>query len=143
MILNPTEDLLLHWRQTQAEAVIAIPQRFSRAWKMRGSRAEKIASWVAFQMQIPVLTPFSYKPTQPSQKRQAQLSFEGRFQKEIEFFIAPERKSEFQSIRHILLVDDFMTTGRTLQQAASLLKSLGLREIHVFCLGIRAFQVNP
>ncbi len=138
-ILKSNDSLILIWKEFKADAVVPIPQRYIRAWKMRGSRAEKIAFWISCQMKIPTLSLLQFPVSIRNKKRQAELSLEERFKNQIEFLI--DSKSLPRGGR-LILVDDFMTSGRTLRLAARSLRNSGVSSIHVFALGVKIFRVN-
>ncbi len=129
------------WQYSQAEAIIPIPQNYRRAWKMGGSRVERIAQWVGSETHCPIIRalqlPLSLN-THP-RKRQASLNLSERLESQIKFQV---HSHKLQNVKRVILVDDFRTSGRTLNQAAAALKKSGLEQIHVFCLGIRVFRFN-
>jgi predicted amidophosphoribosyltransferase len=147
-ILKLDDQLLSEWSQFDAQAIIPIPQSFHRSWKMKGSPALRIARWVGQSLNIPVLqllentTHLDYGQ---KLKRQAELTQIERFQQPLRFSVrTPEKSRENadtllknMNITRVILVDDFMTTGRTLQQAALAFQSTQVSAIHGFCLGIR------
>jgi predicted amidophosphoribosyltransferase len=137
-ILKSTPALRSHWREIQANAVVPVPQNYSRSWKMAGSRAEQIARWVSQETQVPTFKLLEVHRSFQN-KRQAELPFVERIQNHHPFYA---EETNLKALKKIILVDDFMTTGRTLQQAAKVLKNSGVGEIHVFCLGSRAFRLN-
>lgn len=101
---------------------------------MGGSRAETIAHWVSHQIQVPVKIALKKTHSFSFQKRQAELGLKDRLENRLDFEIdlshlTPESK--------VILVDDFITTGRTVSYAAKILRTWGVREVHVFALGIR------
>lgn len=139
-ILRMTDSLLTTWKKFKPDFIVPVPQRFFRAWKMRGSRAEKLAYWISRETKVPVLQPFLPHPSNfIFQKRQAELKLNERFLNPILFSTQFKNSKKPQ---RVILVDDFFTTGRTIQQAAQALNSAGVQEIHVFCLGIRLSRMN-
>jgi predicted amidophosphoribosyltransferase len=132
-LLTSHANLTQTWQTFGANAVVPIPQRYHRAWKMRGSRAEIIAHWVSQESQLPLLKILKPIQRQSFQKRQAELNLEHRLQNKIQF--EPIRLQN--PPKRVILVDDFMTTGHSLRQAATCLLSAGVEEVHAFCLGIR------
>jgi predicted amidophosphoribosyltransferase len=133
-ILIPDPRLVELWKATEADAVIPVPQNFNRAWKMRGSRALFLANWVSSQTGIPVVQALLPAPRNLAGKRQAELSSHERVCNELSFPLRPYMPA---GIRRVILVDDFMTTGHTLNSAAKSLHSAGVTNIHTFCLGMR------
>ena len=120
------------WRNFRPDAIIAIPQRPQRSWQMRGSRAEQIARWVSRQTGAPLVRALTPGPrTGP---RQAQLDLSGRLENRIQFSTVPKATA---GLKRVILVDDFMTTGKTLHSAAQHLAQREISQIHIFCLGYR------
>ena len=96
---------------------------------MGGSPADKIARWVAKETKVPLSTSLEILL---KEKRQAELTIHERLKNRIEF----EAKEDLTGKR-ILLVDDFVTTGKTTHAAAEALTKAGAAQIHLFSLGIR------
>ena len=138
-VLKSNSLLLKTWNEFNPDGIVAMPQQFRRAWSLGGNRAERIAEWVGCLLKVPVLSPLKMAIPDRNQKRQAERGLSQRLENPIHFFIDP---LELNSKKRILLVDDFMTSGHTLHQAAKALKSAGLDQIHAFCLGIRAHRIN-
>ena len=126
-------------QEIRADFVVPIPQDFSRHWKMRGSSAEKIAHRVQAETGFTLI--HALKRTSRTQKRQAELSMQERFANSIRYEVKRELKGVLDGSRCIL-VDDFMTTGHTLKNAAQALKREGVSSVHIFCLGVRPFRVS-
>ncbi len=135
-VLKTTPKLISQWQSFSAECVIPIPQHFHRAWRMKGSPAEIISQWVAFQLNLPVLRAIELS-SEPLQ-RQAELNLVQRLQNKNRFRI--DRQS-LRKIKRVILVDDFMTTGRTLKQASYALLHAGVEEVHTFCLGVKVLRL--
>jgi predicted amidophosphoribosyltransferase len=144
-ILKSTAELSRHWTDLkdihQAQAVVPIPQGFSRSWQLGGSPTQKIAEWVSRETQLPLLpiltTTAKRTGSEGLRKRQAEMSFAERFTNPIRFRINYPFLTSKNLPRCLILVDDFFTTGHTLRQAAIALKTYGVQEIHTFCLGLR------
>lgn len=133
-ILTYTPSLLRVWESFQPDAVLPIPQTFRRAWKMRGSRALRIARWVSHATGAPLWDGLQIQLK--SNLRQAERDVIGRLQNRMEFRVNSNwNKTAFP--RRVILVDDFMTTGRTVEIAARTLRNAGVESVHCFCLGIR------
>jgi predicted amidophosphoribosyltransferase len=121
-------------RVPETEAIVPIPQRRRRAWKLGGSPADQLARWLASETGVPALR--CLRPA-GDELRQAQLDSGARVSRELKLSVA----SAGLAGRTILLVDDIMTTGSTLRAAARALKDAGAREVHAFALGFRpSFQ---
>lgn len=137
-VLIPYVPLFETWKKSNAQAVIPIPQHFFRAWQMRGSPVDTIAGWVSSQTQLPILKILETGSLPGSNKRQAQRTLGERLNsKKNRFTVTPSLRGIPKSV---ILIDDFMTTGRTLNEAAQTLKNRGVLNIHAFCLGVRTFN---
>ena len=139
-VLKANPLILSEWKNFDANAVVPVPQRFLRAWKMGGSRAERIGEWVSQNLKIPLVHALS-PPSSPfrREKRQAELSLEERLHRRIQFKI---RDEELRGFHRIILVDDFMTSGKTLEHAAKTLRDAGAQKVHVFCLGVKVPRLD-
>jgi len=137
-ILQAPTSLLSTWQSFSAEAIVPIPQPYSRAWTMRGSRAEILAKWVSYETRLPILPLLKSTEFTSLRKRQAELKLEERLQNPFRFKTVYVPKPP----KRVILVDDFMTTGHTIRRAASHLLSLGVDKLHVFCLGVRPTQLH-
>ncbi len=67
-------------------------------------------------------------------KRQALLTRKERLSQQYNSFIVSEKKKKFLSGKTIILVDDIMTTGSTLEEARKTLLEAGTKE--VYCLAL-------
>lgn len=133
-ILNPDSGTRRYWNSTGAMAVIPIPQRIQRTWILGGSPAEKVATWISGETGIPRVRALEIAPRPLSKLRQAELSLPERLALSPRFIgLPPSWAGEARA----LVVDDFMTSGRTLQAAAKALLKQGWSEVHAFCLGAR------
>ncbi len=126
------------WFPFEPDVIIPIPQDFHRSWKMNGSRTERIASWIHTLIQAPVLLALSVLPY--ASKRQAELPLDARLARHSRFQLQKEKIQSLKQVQRILLVDDFMTSGKTLSQAAQVLQIDKPKQIQTFCLGIRMPQ---
>lgn len=130
-ILKPSDTLFQTWREFHPDCVIPVPQSWKRSWSLRGSPAQIIANWVSRQTQTPCIEALEI-PTKTGS--QATLSAWSRLQNRIDFQHVLKNLIHF---KRAILVDDFMTTGHTLRSACQALNSTGLKQIHVFSLGVR------
>jgi predicted amidophosphoribosyltransferase len=126
---------LFHYLDDQKiQAIVPMPQDYRRSWKMGGSPATVLAQFVSRTSQRPVLTNILTRIHDRKRKRQAELPGWQRIQTRL-YFKAKKNTSKLTSI---LLVDDFSTTGHTLNEAARALKEAGYGKIHTLCLGARS-----
>lgn len=137
-VLTPDPRLLEHWSNLGLDAVTWVPQRIERSWRLGSCPAEKVARWVARQTGLPALAALAPANPCASASRQAERGMQDRLSNRLAFEwieSVPLRRDA-----RILLVDDFMTSGRTLRAAAQALRSRGAFAVHVFCLGVRPFR---
>jgi predicted amidophosphoribosyltransferase len=145
-ILEAPPPLITKWKNFSPQRIVPIPQSFGRAWKMRGSRTEQIALWLEKELQVPYGNTLSLKiesrknsDLQDGTSHQAQLGLKGRMLNRFHYESQP---TSLRGVRRVILVDDFMTTGRTLRQAALALLNAGVEHVHCFCLGLRAQRTH-
>lgn len=138
-ILKSNPSLLKQWQEFHPQAVTFIPQRPARSWKMKGGRTHQISKWVSQELEIPLLDLLQFRSY--SLQRQAQLTAIERFQNNLK--IEGNSNPVDPMIQNIILVDDFMTTGRTLHQGALALHQRGIQQVHAFCLGMKVPLFNP
>ncbi|MFZ9594766.1 MAG: ComF family protein [Bdellovibrionia bacterium] len=151
-VLVSDPELISQWMNLSAQAIVPIPQTHDRSWQMgkqfAGTPVQRIARWVSIRCQIPVVPLLEKKTRIKQAKRQAQMTFQERISnRENPFQWAQNLTTEKGGSndkkdvpQSVLLVDDFMTTGQTLREAAHVLKSSGVRQVHAFCLGARVFR---
>lgn len=124
-----------HPFETSRTLVVPIPQALGRSWVLGGNPAQAVASALAgrarFELWASGLRRVS-SGDRPSVRRQAERSLVDRIS-------SPPRFEATRSFwgRDVILVDDFMTTGRTLRSAAQALALGGARSIHLYALGYR------
>ena len=119
--------------------IVPIPQRLRRSWRLGRSPAEQISRWLASELGTPWVR--GLRPPSLRQPHQAELSLEARLSRRFEFALAPRMATRIRGA-DILLVDDFMTTGRTLRAAALVLQAAGARKITGFSLAVRPSRVG-
>lgn len=138
-ILIPDARLTQAWRARELDAVTWVPQQRERSWRLGACPAEKIARWVSMQIGVEARSALNPAARLAGQSRQAELRMQERMTHRLRFAWNDESPPLAAGAR-VLLVDDFMTTGRTLRTAAQVLRSRGAVEVHVFCLGVRPFR---
>lgn len=130
-VLNADGGSLPDWRALGIGAVVPVPQRFARSWKLGGSPAERVARWAATRAGAPVVRALMAA----RRARQARLGLADRLRASLRMPLA--QGAAMIRGQKVLLVDDFLTTGRTLRTAAHALHAAGASEVHAFCLGVR------
>ncbi|MDR3606863.1 MAG: hypothetical protein P4M08_05715 [Oligoflexia bacterium] len=135
-ILRWDEETRRKLLETQAQAIVPIPQQIKRSWKLGRSPAEVIARWLSKNTALPmrrILRPPSrWLAGQPP--RQAQRSVQERMENPLRFKAI---ESRIGGLTQVILVDDFMTSGRTIKAASQALGKAGIGRVDVFCLGVR------
>lgn len=117
---------------SQPDLIVPMPQNRARSFRMEGSRALLLARWLSQGTDLPVQE-LLLKEWQLFAKRQAGLDHWYRLINPIPF----RMKEDVKIPRSVILVDDFVTTGHTLREAARALKLGGVRFVTVFSLGAR------
>lgn len=123
--------LLDTWKQFTPEAVIPIPQTSLRSWKLGKNPAAVLAQKIAKDLHIPCLEPLAVG--EEPHLRQAMLPAGERHERSRDWQLL----QSLLTYRRLMLVDDFRTTGRTVQDALSTLNSVFSGQWHVFYLGVR------
>lgn len=118
-----------------ADWIVPIPQHFHRTWIMKGGSSLRWAGFLSRRYGIPILESVEKKQNGDFQKQTEKDLFE-RIHSPNPFQLSTKRASHLKG-KTIWLTDDFFTTGNTLIHAAELLKSAGVKEIHIKTLGFR------
>ena len=136
----------------QADLIAPVPQTHRRAWRLGGSPARRLGTLLSQHANKPLLPVHAARPIHRlnaiAPTSQAKNPVETRLS-------APPRFELLEplphSVRRILLVDDFMTTGQTLCAFARSLLLGALAQGHpqaanlrldVVCLGLRLHRLN-
>ncbi len=114
--------------------IVPIPQRGSRAFFLGGGPARRIAMRLSRFLKIPVVE--ILEKQNPNTLPQAKKSLQERFESPMEFQVTTDHELDCVG-KKILLVDDFMTSGQTIQQAKQALVRAGFDKVGVFVLGHR------
>jgi len=115
--------------------IIPIPQHKKRQWILSGSPVEETAKLLSKKIKTKILPLLKISETK---KTQGPLSLEKRISNTF-YFEIKNNLDHIERDKNILIIDDFMTSGKTIQSAAITLKSVGFRNIHCFCLGYKPF----
>ena len=112
--------------------IVPVPQSPRRSRVLRGNPAERIAQALSQQTGLSWMR--ALEPPEHRAYRQAERSASLRYEDPLSL------KAIGPAPFRVILVDDFMTTGKTLRTAAYALARAGTREIDVFCLGVRPLK---
>ena len=112
------------------QAITYIPQTHQRSWSMKGGSSYRIAQFISLKTKIPIVETLEI---QHKAAVQSELNLKQRMQNQIVFSAIKKD----QHLQRILLIDDWMTTGKTLQSGAFTLRLNGLSHVHGLVLGIR------
>lgn len=112
----------LHCREIPVDGIIPLPLHRSRRRERGFNQAEVIASGISRGTGYPLLTPLKRRRYTRSQTR---LSAAERFRNVRGAFVVPKRRAGQVRRRRFILVDDVVTTGATLKEAARSLIEAG------------------
>ncbi len=119
-----------------ADAITFLPQAFHRSWRLGRSPAEELASEIGRILRKPVW-PVLEARTMRTSTVQHHSDLWKRETSGNRFRVAGAFADRVRG-KNLLLVDDFLTTGRTLRQAAQALRLAGAGKLFGFTLGCRA-----
>lgn len=116
-------------RETRFDMVVPMPLHWARQWKRGFNQSELLARVVSRRTGIPLIRAVRRRRATPPQaglsNAQRRTNVAGAFR---------IRKRSPMRGRHVLLVDDVMTTGATLSACASALKRAGAGRVTVLTL---------
>ncbi len=144
-ILKPNPLLSNFIIDNNINQIVTIPPSIERLKTRNPHPPEIIASWLSRLYEIPyksLLAKCVYynisenKNPWVTQKRQSGLSLLGRLGNPISY-----ESIKLPEYTNYLLVDDFFTSGRTLNEAAFLLKNTGAKNVYAFALAIRPQKI--
>ena len=122
-------------KQLNVDAVIPVPIHKKKRRKRGFNQAEIFAKGIAQMLGIPMYTKIIGRVHDT--KPQKQLG-PGERKKNLKkaFCTDKKRYQEAGMPRKVLLIDDIYTTGATADAVTIALKSLGVKEVYVFCIAI-------
>lgn len=139
-ILRSDPALLDRLKGKSLDGIVPIPQSFRRARQLGGSPPARIAQWLSDALKLPCMPALEIRPDAPGGK-QAQRRLTDRQTTARRFIVRPELRSALTQ-RRWLVVDDLVTSGRTLNDAADALLDAGALEVHAFALGYRPYRLS-
>ena len=116
-------------RDLQFDCIVPVPLHWMRKWSRGFNQAELLARVLARHTALPIFSKALTRKRATS--AQAGLSdAERQANTEGAFRVPPGRRAALQG-RHVLLIDDVLTTGATLSAASRALRRAGARRITV------------
>lgn len=126
--------LLLQLRYPKVHAIVAMPISQSRLIQRGYNQSMILAQSLAQQLKIPIWQPIQ-RVAQHSQKGLNRLERLAHI--EAQFLAQPQSKLRF---RKVLIVDDVVTTGSSIQALQSSLLNCGCQEVFAVCLAATTTQ---
>jgi len=116
-------------REAVFDVIAPMPLHWFRQWRRGFNQSELLAHVLARRTGIPVVRALRRKRSTPPQagltRAERRLNVAGAFE---------VRKRETVEGKHVLLIDDVMTTGATASACAAALKRAGARRVSVLTL---------
>jgi len=118
----------------QAECLVPVPLHRWRLWQRRFNQAALLAGRLSRATGLPV----EFDTLRRVRRTTSQVDLgwhERRRNVEAAFAVDPKKAARIAG-RHVLLIDDVITTGATVEACARTLKAAGAREVDVLALAI-------
>jgi competence protein ComFC len=122
--------LSTHTEFDEMELIIPVPLHWLKYWRREFNQAEKLAIAASQRLRLPINTDLLYRARYNSP--QMKLSPEQRYRNVFDLFAV--RSPEEIKNKRILLLDDVMTTGATVNACAQVLMESGAQEVRVLVL---------
>lgn len=116
----------------QPDAVLAVPLSKQRLRDRRYNQSEWLARHIAGALQVPLLSGVVTRVH--SDLPQVGLGAEARWENVRDQFAIAAKDAQHVTGRHLLLIDDVVTTGATLQALARILKKTGAKTVRALTL---------
>jgi predicted amidophosphoribosyltransferase len=113
--------------------LVPVPQRWERSWRLGHQPALEVARALAQERNLEVRPLLELDAGNRREPRQATLGLQQRLGRQLKYRLKPEVSAP----RHAIVVDDFLTTGRTARSAAQALIRAGTERVDFFFLGFR------
>jgi ComF family protein len=125
------------------DLIVPVPLHPWRLWRRRYNQAAELARRLGQDWQRP-FEPLALVRTRPTPSQGAMPSRKARRRNMLGAFKVPQARRELVAGRRILLVDDVMTTGATVEACARALLRAGARTVDVLALArvVRATEVT-
>lgn len=118
----------------QTDIIIPIPLYKTRLWQRRFNQSALLAKRLSKQTNLPY--DCSILTRRKKTKSQVGLTAKERQQNLKNAFFIEDSKKELIEDKSILLIDDVITTGVTVNTAASILKHVGASKVYILSLAI-------
>jgi ComF family protein len=125
-----------HELLAQADCLIPVPLYRWRLWQRRFNQSALLAGRLSRDTGLPA--EFGTLLRVKSTQSQVDLGWHERRRNVEAAFAVPPDKAERVAGRHVLLIDDVITTGATVEACARTLKAAGAKEVDVLALAIVA-----
>jgi ComF family protein len=123
-----------------ADALVPVPLHFSRLWRRRFNQAAELARGIAAEGRpLPILTDALTRSR--ATRSQVGLSAGERRRNLAGAFRVSDQGRALVAGRRLVLIDDVMTTGATLDAAARVLRRAGAAEVDALVFALVAEQV--
>lgn len=134
-------NLLVNWMKfsgkeliQQSDLIVPIPLYKSRLWERRFNQSALLAKRLSEQTKTPYDCSIFHRKKKT--RSQVGLTSKERYQNlKNAFIIEEEKRSKLQG-KSILVIDDVITTGATINSAAIALKKSGARSVNILSLAI-------
>lgn len=115
-----------------ADLIIPVPLHYLRLVKRRYNQASILASWLGREANIPVCAGALRRVR--STKTQGHLSYKDRAKNVKKAFSVNSKHIETIKSKRIVLIDDVLTTGSTVNECAKILLESGAAQVDVLCV---------
>lgn len=112
------------------DLLLPVPLARKRLRQRGFNQAQMLAEWIGPALQIPVRNDLLLRPVETAPQQQLEAVARHRNLRRA-FALADDQPLRD---RHLVIVDDVVTTGATVQALARLLKRAGARRVDVYCL---------
>lgn len=129
---TPWLTTLYNQQSWKADYIIPVPLHWTRLFKRRYNQSAILAQHISHVIKIPVL--FTALKRNRRTKTQGHLSPKDR-EKNVKnaFYISNKHIIDIQN-KHILLIDDVLTTGATVNECARILKEAGAQTVKILTI---------
>lgn len=116
----------------QVDLIIAMPVSFRRLLHRKYNQVFILAKYLSLYIGVPIAYKVLYKSRHT--KFQASLDIDSRKKNIVNSFAIKPKFSHLIKDKNILLIDDIVTTGNTINEAAKVLKQHGAKLVYVIAI---------